>query len=73
MLSRGEKIVGLIEQTMPQTGADEDAEEAVDEQWIKDVYRLFLAVFDDGTLIDFLLFEQFPDNEIGQCQTNQPA
>ena len=39
VLAGSEEIVGLIEQAMPQTGTNQDAQEAIDEQRIEDILR----------------------------------
>ena len=60
-LERREEVVGLVEDAMAQTGADKDAEEAVDEQRVEQL------------VLDFLLFVQPFDNEVSQCQADEPA
>ena len=60
-LERREEVVGLVEDAMAQTGADKDAEEAVDEQRVEQL------------VLDFLLLVQPLDNEVSQCQADEPA
>ena len=57
----GEVVLGLVEDAVPQSGTDEDAEEAVDEQGIELLVR------------NLLILEQFPNYDVGQCQSDEPA
>ena len=59
-LPRGEEVIGLIEDTMSQTGTYQDAHEAIDEQGFK-----FLVG-------DALLLIQPAHHQIGQCQSDEP-
>ena len=68
-----QEVVGLVEQAVSQSGSDENTEETVDEERVEDVLRLFPAVFLHGPLVDFLLLEQLADDEIGECQSDEPA
>lgn len=73
VLAGREEVVGLVEQAVAQSGTDEDAEEAVDEEWVEDVLFLFLPVLHDSPDGDALLVEQFSDDDVGQCQSDEPA
>ena len=73
MLARGKEIVGLIEQAMPQTGTNQDAQEAIDEQRIEDILHFLLAVLLNGALGNALLIEQMAHDEVGERQSDEPA
>jgi len=60
-LERRQEVVGLVEDAVAQSGTDEDAEEAVEEQRVEQL------------VLDFLLLVEFPYHEIGNNQTEEPA
>jgi len=60
-LERGEIIVGLVEETMPQTGTDQDAEEAVEQEGVEEL------------VLDLLLLVQTAHDEVGDDYTDEPA
>ena len=51
-------VVGLIEETMSQTGTYEDTNEAIEEQGVEEL------------VLDLLLLIQALDHQIGQCQSD---
>jgi len=73
VVPRREEIVGLIEQAVAQSGADEDAQEAVDEERVEDVHFGLLAVYHPHLLVYLLFQEEVPHDEVSQSQADEPA
>ena len=73
VLAGREEVVGLVEQAVAQSGAYQDAQKAIEEQRVEQVLLHFLPVLRQRPHGYLLLIEQLSHDDIGQCQTDEPA